>query len=1366
MTETLPQTAEATDEATRLHYVAIDQSYDAQQAAKDAAQERLTNELNEGGVMRRMLKSIWKGGAFKEYYEQKYTREALHEIEDSGNVLHFQADEQGSQRAKLATVDRYLFESDELLHAEAGERRETIDDDNELSQEIKELIRRNVEGDLSDEAMLEERTRLLSAYQEANGSDMAKRGLVRVDNLIEVANAVKGAVEHGESLDAVMQNMRISLGESRSGVRTEAHYSRYERIADKLAQTKVGSLVTPETLITAVTLAGSIARLGGRSAVGAATKTIAPGIAGGLWAALRENKRMKQDRQQHARERAQGKEYEAGSKRRDEMETTMYESQSASELTEILNRHFGEDATFDSQEAVQAAIAALANTELAVRTSDSKGVDLITYSAADAVEEERLALDLARANAKVVAQTQLEDPTVRQYLGISDEATVRDVLNEQIDTLTSAMETDMSDKDRLFNKIKRRNVAKAAAIGTVAGLVAGTVAQEGMAALSDTRVGLVEQLWDAHNTAYHGTMHQTLLESLVHGNHDVSSHVTHVAPSSTYDSFNLGEHGKIELSSDMSMQTHDGLITIKDHNGNILADHLTTNDKGDLTHESLARLREAHINVSNTSHNVELPSTVEEKHVGLHEYLAAHHGDTTHVTREFWYDNNTARFDKNELRLDWGDQGDGITNHGSYQFSIAGMQPDGSSHDAHSVAWQEAARNGNLKLAISASANSQNHVFMVDVRPDGTVNIPKGSPAAEFFSNHDGQAVFNGKYAEIVQTAGKGHDGAVHIRPLATLVGTDEARSGHYAVTHEVSHVAHRPEYKLTSGGYDKRVETPGTFTEMAPVIPIVPRRPLERLKERTPEAPSYYGYGRELDSGIYRDHLSPRLLEDANATLNPREEYDWYRDRVSRDTGPEYVREIDEAIDQSPELRSVTDQIQDIVTIPIKASGEAESEHIYELMKTYAGQADGAAAKTLMLLHVNWFDTAMANPEERARIERTKAEIQRARTDFPELKIATIESEWNDADRKGGVIGRVAQKMNDAALFAMQRAMREGRMSDEHDVLIVRNDADPKGMSKRYLANYLKAFAENSGTDVYTGTTRFDNRKAKDLPGLVFAANFMQSLNLISSAKENSTHTGGANFGVRGSTFAAVADVIRANKENDTGAGSDDVAIGRAIKGARSGRYTYLAHAQVGKLTPRPRRSAYGYADADKSPANTKRRVGMRVFGAQIDTDSDRQEAVYLQGAPIVLSWEREYGFDAGGHKDRSADLSSPEMARLREQAVHEPLDKVIQRIQKDMEGSINATHESQATIDAALGMTFFGLKSGSAHGYVLDRVGKQYRLRFTPEGVNYLKNRLTRDSHGRFESYGTRLSRQLYGRTAPQAKRQKSNPPLQSVV
>lgn len=1333
---------------TEIHYVAVDQSYDAMQLAREKSQKitnaMATEALSGNWLQRRsgwIRNNIWRGGLAKEYLNRKHNQEVQQQIRDNGGVLDYEASAEERERIRLLEVERFLHEGDEFLHADAGEVREQLDDGEELVGTIKDLIRRNVTGSLSDAALLEERTRALNEYQKEHGSGMARKGLARVDNMLEIAAAVKGAMDHGEALDTVLANMKISLGESRSGVRTETQYTKVEKAIDRLAETKFGAWVGPETVIAGATLATSVlgalgktgVKKGSLLAVGAAAATmpvlVVPVALAGGWAALRERKRIKDDRTQHMREMAQGSEIQAGSKRREQLETTRYTTESATDLMDKLNARFkgsgafGEDYESTDRTAelrdINEALTVLSLVEDRIHLSDARSIDLITYSSADKVREERLALDIARMQAKSAAQARLEDPDLRRLMGIDDTVTLDGLLDAKAAELRSLVEDDISEKDRVFGKLRRRSMAMAGAKGAAIGWLVGETVQEVHANLSDDLAGARDVVFGGEHPG--GDLHSTIPGATIDSIKD------------SHDSFSFGDGGELHLSHNLHFVTsEDGVMSLTDRDGSVLVDNLQVDAHGYFTPESMQAIEGAGISIEDISQTG--PDTITE--MNLHEYLEAHDGETVDVTRDMFFHNDTPTYsDGNELRLLWGGEGSdvgvdgtGVTGDGSYQLSVASMIPGESSVGGTSPEWP--GDYSNMKFFVSASVDGQMEPFQFDVNPDGTIDIPADHPAAQFFRvDGNGHAEFIGKYAEVAQVNDIDADGVTHISPLATAIGTDEAQYGVFPGAE------HQPEYILTSSE-TKIVEPP-------PIIPIVPRRSLETLRAPSPgtrRGRGYYDYyggsGREV---VPPGEISPRLRNNPGASLNPREELEWYRSEVRTRRGDSYVADIDRLIDGSPELTNLPTGLTNIITIPVNASGAAEADGIYNMLTRAYGSQDGDTLRdTTILLHVNWFDDALGDPDKKARIEKTRAEIARAKADNPQLNIAIIESEWKRAEITGGVIGHVARRQNDVAMLALERAMRSGRVPSDQDVLIIRNDADLIGISRNYLKNYVEAAEKNPETDIFTGTTTFDNTKANDLPGFVFASNFMQSLNLIASGRGQSVHTAGANFGIRASMLAAVSGT--GFSDGDTGGGTDDVNLGRRIVYARD------RSGSVGSSDA----SYYGSSLGASRSATHRRKIAHRVLGARIDTDSDREEALYRKGIPIIHTWDGG-AFDVGGYADRDSGLGS---GTAKESLWSDP-DTVIERIRNDMEGTMNVSGpESEPLIRTGLAFMFWGRPAKDAYRLTQGGDGK-WHFEFTKYGKQEVIKHLTRDQKGKFDPYGNRKLRQMYGEIVPGSSR-----------
>ena len=245
--------------AGRFDVAFVDQSEDAMDAARDAAEERLTDELNaDGNKLQRFARAVWKGNIAKEYYRQQYILEAHKKIVDSNDVYaHTQAQDVHKAEALTATIDRFTRGEAETIHDEAGESREVLAEDDELSVVTKDLVRKYASGEMDEAALREEQARVIGAYRAAHGSEAAKQGMVQIDNILQVARAVKGAVEHGESLDAVTREMNVSIGSARNSVRTSHTKTWTDKAIEKVGKSKIGrlSFVTPDMIVAGTSIA-------------------------------------------------------------------------------------------------------------------------------------------------------------------------------------------------------------------------------------------------------------------------------------------------------------------------------------------------------------------------------------------------------------------------------------------------------------------------------------------------------------------------------------------------------------------------------------------------------------------------------------------------------------------------------------------------------------------------------------------------------------------------------------------------------------------------------------------------------------------------------------------------------------------------------------------------------------------------------------------------------------------------------------------------------------------------------------------------------------------------------------------------------
>ena len=1322
MSEQPIATQEATNEQQDLKVVIVDQSKDAHDEARDLADAQLDRELGEGGKFKRFLNGIWKGNLARDYYRQKYIHQNLATMQDENTVFTQSAGDHRTAALK-STIDRFSSEYDELVHTQAGEKKETKDETDQLSRGVKKIIEDFVEGRLNEETLREEKVRLFNEYRKEHGEEALGKGIVTADNLLSIAQTVAGVVEHGESLDAALGRLEVVTGEARNGARTEAKYNATDKAIDWLSKRKLVSFLTPGTLAVGVAAGMAIARVSGQSVIGAATKTILPGIAAGGWAALRENKRTKDDRAQHAREMAIGGSFDdQRDTRRIEMEKTRYDTRLAGDLAEELAGLTNEDRLNEGgNDALQAALDALAAARARARLSDEKNIDLIGYSSKEAVGEERMLLDLAQREARTAVEARLT-AEARAALNLGLQASVAGLIDQRALLFQRALfegEEGIDAKDTAFAKLKARRVAKAAAIGVTTGIAGGLIAQETVAAFDSTRFGLIDMIRGeaAVPLAEDGQVHQTLLEGFIRGDETV----IHTDASTAYDSYpTAGGNGSIEVSDDHSLVTNaTGGFDLVDANGKATVEGLTVDANGTLDQASLDKLDAAGMVVVDNSYDQTVQTTTSVE-VSSHDYIQNHLDETTRVTRDLWYGNDTPGvYDQNELRVYRGGSPDtpGIID-GGYQYTVAGMTADGSYWGNESVDWNQAAANGNLFVAVSGTFDTQGNPFMIPIGPNGEVNIPADSPAGQFFANENNSVAFNGAYMEIVQTTGQDAEGVVHIRPLATLVGSADVASITDTITTE--EVVHHAEYAITTNGYDT-VQV--NSTESAPITPIASRRSMEAIR-KAPEYGYYYG-NRELsveDIRQRRKETSPRLLNDPSAALEVGQELDWYEKNLKK-RSPEYALEIQQAIASSPELGIEKPDLRAIVTIPVGAS--AEADNIYKTLSLYAQQDSSALAQSKFLLHVNWFDSDESDSAKAEAIAKTKAEIERARADFPELTIATIETVWSrEKEQRGeygkGIIGHVARKLYDTAMLSVQQQIKSGALSSDQDVVMIRNDADAQGMDRRYLARLIGAAEEHPENDVFTGAVRWETARYRDMPGLAFVANLQSTMQLAALRKkvQEWPQTVGINTTVRMSTFAAVGGIGQDAQE--TGAGSDDLTIGGRISNARSGKISYRG----GVFR---RRRYYGRQGSQKGDYSYHRLVA----GVGIDSKADRIERAYLTSG-VAHAWNN---FNSGGYEHRSSGLDT---LPRKEDIIHDSAT-ILKRIEDNVSGLISRNNPAQ--MNTALSL-MIPREIGGKLLYTISRS----RFKLTDDGAQWLLNRLRRNGKGQFDAIGGRVRRQLY--------------------
>lgn len=1426
----------------------IDVSGARRDNARDMADERLTAEMQAKGGFRGMVQRVWKGNLAHEYYRQKYFHESLGEIDTTGNLYAGRGDV-NSEEAMGVVVDRFTSAyGDEVLHH--GERRYQLDEhdakDEPVRTSITNLLGSFARGELDEKNFEEEKNRVLKELVGKN-PEMFGDGAAFADNMLEIAQNVKAAIRHGKGLDEILARSKFIVGEARMGVRSEAKFSRVDKTVERIRQTKLGALLNESTISAAAAVAVGVAKWGGQRSVSAAlTVTGGIGAGGAVFAAAREGKHFKEERTQHMRESAMGQAFGAEAKRRGKLEQTRYETKSAQELTGELHSIVSPEGavkSFDTGGDYMDAISRVAAVRARIKMSDKQNIDLIHFSDIKAVEKERLNLDLAlatvRKNLRDIHATKGGELLPDEHKS----KTFDGLLEEYENTFIATQDEQIAEKDVLFAKMRRTQMAKAAVTGLIVGAAIGTVVQEGMAHLpgiGDNVYGLGEHVSAKNMSSPH---HNTLLHGIFQGkeSHAFSSnpnqlqqlHLSSKADLSLPEGFTahqttggnwevIGANGKpytdILMNKDgtisatssahlaqlgfpvhestithaLSGQTHelsvgnDKFIIPKEFNAKELSSghwqlidakgHVVSqydlNPDGSLAQASVANLQHAGVNVNIASHTDLITGPSSTVDVDPHTFVANHMNQTTQVHRTLWYGNDTPapKFDLNELKLHAGGvESSWFDGKGNAVIDVSRMAKDGSFQSGKHANPFELTGNGKLALAVSASKDTQSTTFNFDfvTGPDGRTHaiIPPDSPIHQLFKMENGKRVFSGRYLEVMEMTGNKDQFGEQVKVLSTFVGKsngpmhDVIPGSTTPVTHHINTFKFPPtseKIQTLSINGARIAESGGDILPIVP-IPLRARRGLEIGATTTPPPErryNYYnnnGYGaeniEEVDELI--DATMPELLEDPGVHVQTSRACNWYKDLLARNRGEGYVDEIESIVTNAPELAALDDATKAIVSIPVAAL--ADSSNIFRTLSLYGQQAPEDVATTPILLHVNWPREAGATSEAQEKISTTLSEIERARTAFPNLKIAVMQSEWSPEEMSTGVIGHVVRKLFDTAILATKRAIDEGRMDADHEVVIIRNDADAKGISPHYIERMVQTVTRE-GVDAASGRIRWGIDQTKNLPGLALALKIDEGIRgSAERARQKgvdvSVQTAGANTGVRLSVLAAVGSL---GFSEYTGAGSDDLAVGRRIKGVRgTGTYVRQRHYQ---RQHGGRQRGWGGRRSSYSPylnGNANADSIVMAHGAMIDTDVSRMEGEYRNGRLVSGAWNDD-GFNVDGYRPRTAALlNNPQLG----ESLDDP--DTIHNLEYQINGLINDWRISPVHAEMEFRRTFPSNKPDEEPMYTLKTDNKgNMRFEFTPSGIELLRKRSTRNNRGQYDPIGSRRLRVNYGRTAPNSR------------
>lgn len=797
--------------------VSIDREQMADDRSWEEARDRLKKELDMaspvdkdgnrvkvglGARVKNAFTRMWKGNIFRGYYERKYQREAREKYtgieslkltnDDGTPMTSEQLNERAKSDARYALILRMGQDNDGYVSEMAGEWREKLDEQSEEYQMMTAALRDYVTKDENGkykietvEAFNEEMNRIRASLYGIDTEkpdwqeewQAIKANVASLDNYQAIAMYVRAQVEHGESIDNVLKNFRMYDAESREGARTELYRTKMEATIDRFQHSKIGQFIPPEW---AATAAGALSWAGGAIVRSKLVQWGSFGLsavaAGGL-AGVKRSNQMKVDRTLASRDRAMGRMQGRGAELESEsaLQGTTYQMESSSDLISSIDqaRQSGD---------IQQIKKAIDEVILRQVISDSRGIDLISYSNPESVEHERTQL-LARElelEAAYIAAVRETNPdfdfsdyrsqvlnAVNQIWETGNPADMNSVGDEVPAERLMEIRDDILARDRAFNGIRRRQ-AFTTGLRTAATSVAFSAAfQEVVAFFNDNIQGVGEALMGRNADAGSKTAVLGLYDRItdLFGVNQTAGATAAEAIAGTTRRVNAG-HVDDELLKQWQDQGYD-------------------------VHE-----------------NYGIVDVTETKTVSATEAVQGN----AHIHRAGWFDNGTGISDRGELALH--------NSGGNYTYDIL---HDYTSSNGISVSNQQmlqSAQNGNLRLMVSPTRGTQMNPFEVTGHLEGSrvvFDVEPNSPVAQMLNSGSFHT------AEVFDVSNN--------MVLATDVGTGTADSLTTTVTRGVEQVV---SYDVTTPG----IAAPDTGVPTADIEAPMPFIfPLARYKSERPSS-------------------------------------------------------------------------------------------------------------------------------------------------------------------------------------------------------------------------------------------------------------------------------------------------------------------------------------------------------------------------------------------------------------------------------------------------------------------------------------------------------------------------------------------------
>ena len=333
-------------ETEELKVALINQDEELESRARFEGENNLARRTDQARGIGRLVMRFWQNGIAKNYYRQRAINDSRRRIRES-QKLYSEASDSEYREYKRNVCKTFLMNTEDAIDPDRGNRRKSLKVTNpELHAAVKDLIERYADGRITDrEALKREFSHVIDGLADgeySSGSHLSVNNIAEVaikarynfENLATAAESVNSEFNHAESMSKVMKGFDVLYGKRNTDT-IDPHYSRVDKVVDKLSQTRVGSLVSHETLALAAGAAACVTTVASKRAL--RTACLIPGLGSAIYATAEAGVQFEDNRARAQRDERYNREYDGNQKERQRMKETLYTFQKSEDLKSLLD---------------------------------------------------------------------------------------------------------------------------------------------------------------------------------------------------------------------------------------------------------------------------------------------------------------------------------------------------------------------------------------------------------------------------------------------------------------------------------------------------------------------------------------------------------------------------------------------------------------------------------------------------------------------------------------------------------------------------------------------------------------------------------------------------------------------------------------------------------------------------------------------------------------------------------------------------------------------------------------------------------------------------------------------------------------------